>query len=453
MIYDHELTEAQRKKSQRAYNWFNIVNGASYMCLGESVIVLFAVQLGMSNTIISLVGAMLYLGYLLLPLGVWRTSHRGAAASQADFWVCRNIAALLVAFSMVFKYWHLPNLACCSLLSGAFMFYGFRAAGCVMGQPLIGDIATEEERPGVLAKSVAYFYGFGALALAIISFLLHINNSDAALVCIILAGVSLGLTASIFIRQIDETSQIRESAKKPFFSGLAFIQETKTVRKVIFAWFIVNLANLLILSMSLLAIKRGYGATDTNAVLFSLVQFVIMVFGSRLGAPLTKRMGPRKLIILSYFLYMPTALFWIFFPMLHLELTFGVWFIFIIPFVFQGMASVLSNNALTHYFLMAVPEEHRVCTSMLVNLITGAAAGLSGMIVAVTMVKISEDIVGADGSQSLVFSWYFSFALLVMMLLLPMILRIDTIIHQYRATHSEEDLQKTLTDRKITAHE
>ena len=99
MIYDRPLTDEQRRVSQLNYNLFNIVNGASYMCLGETVIILFAVKLHAPNVIVAVIGSMLFLGFLLLPLGVVRTAQVGAARSQADFWVCRNVAALLVAVS------------------------------------------------------------------------------------------------------------------------------------------------------------------------------------------------------------------------------------------------------------------------------------------------------------------------------------------------------------------
>ena len=142
MILKHPLSPEEKKTSQINYNLFSAVNGASYMCLGETVIILFAVKLHAPNILIAVIGAMMYLGFLLLPLGVIRTGQVGAARSQADFWVCRNIAALLVAASafLVLVY---PTLAMAVLLLGSFLFYGFRAAGVVMSQPLIGDITTE----------------------------------------------------------------------------------------------------------------------------------------------------------------------------------------------------------------------------------------------------------------------------------------------------------------------
>ena len=45
MIYRGPLTEKQRRDSQRNYIGYNVVNGISYTCLGDMVMVLLAVRL------------------------------------------------------------------------------------------------------------------------------------------------------------------------------------------------------------------------------------------------------------------------------------------------------------------------------------------------------------------------------------------------------------------------
>ena len=70
MIFDQSLTSEQRQTSQLNYNRYCLVNGASYMCLGETVVVLFATKLEASNTVIAIIGAMLFLGYLMLLIGI-----------------------------------------------------------------------------------------------------------------------------------------------------------------------------------------------------------------------------------------------------------------------------------------------------------------------------------------------------------------------------------------------
>ncbi len=442
MITHEPLSNEQRKNSQFNYYCFNLINGASYMCLGETVIVLFAVRLNMTNTVISLIGAMLYLGYLLLPLGIRRTAKVGAAQSQADFWVCRNIAALLVAASVIVNQFH-PLLASITLLAGAFGFYGFRAAGTVMSQPLVGDITTAEERPVLIAKAMAFFYLTGTVALLIISTILHFYDSLPVLVGIIIAGAMMGITSTRFIRNILETDMIQKSAQQPFFSGLAYVLKTPTVRRLIGAWFAANLCNLLVVPMSILALKRGCHVSDTNAILFSLAQFGFMIFASQMGIPLTKAVGPRKVVIFGFLLYVPTALFWVFLPETA-DFSLAQWLFVLIPFLLQGAATVLVTNALIHYFLMAVPKENQVNATMLANLITGAAAGIAGMGLAYGLMAVSESLASGQVSQD-IFRWYFGISLLVVLLSLPLLLRLKTVIDRYREEHTEEELHRVVT--------
>ena len=165
MICQNPLTPEQIKLSQRNYLAFGAVNGASYMCLGETVIILFAVRLDSPNTLVAILGSMLYFGFLLLPLGKWMTSRVGAAQSQADFWFMRNIAALVVALSApAYLYWNKLS-AMILLVTGAFFFYGFRAAGVVMSQPLLGEICEPERRGRIISLHNTLFHISGLASL------------------------------------------------------------------------------------------------------------------------------------------------------------------------------------------------------------------------------------------------------------------------------------------------
>ena len=97
MIMNGPVPPERQAASKYNYKIFALINGLSYMCLGETVIILLAVQLNCKDYIVSALGAMLYFGFLLLPLGKIVTAHVGAAQSQGIFWVLRNISALIVA--------------------------------------------------------------------------------------------------------------------------------------------------------------------------------------------------------------------------------------------------------------------------------------------------------------------------------------------------------------------
>lgn len=391
MIYDRPLTEEQRRISQKNYNYFSAVNGASYMCLGETVIILFAVKLHAPNSIVAVIGAMMFLGFLLLPLGVIRTGQVGAARSQADFWVCRNVAALLVAVSALV----LPlsqGLAWGMLLLGSFLFYGFRAAGVVMSQPLIGDISSNLDRARLIARSTGLFYAFGLAAMVTISLILRAYDNLWVLVGVIVAGACFGVTASTFIRRIDETSSIRRSAQSPLLPQLRAAFYDPTLRRQIYAGFMVNLGIIMMAPIAILTMKRGYGVSDTQAILFSVIQFAASIAATQISGKVMEKIGPRKVAIYAYSLIFPVCLFFLAAPGTIRSV--WMWGLFILPFALIGSMVVSAQNAMVHYFLMAVPKERQVASSMFISVVTGAAAGVTGMVVASGILKIAERLFG-----------------------------------------------------------
>ncbi len=444
MIYDRPLTDEQRRVSQLNYNLFNIVNGASYMCLGETVIILFAVKLHAPNVIVAVIGSMLFLGFLLLPLGVVRTAQVGAARSQADFWVCRNVAALLVAVSALI----LPlsqSLAWGLLLLGSFLFYGFRAAGVVMSQPLIGDITNNMDRARLIARSTGLFYVSGLVAMVTISLILGHYDSLWVLVGIIVAGACCGVTASTFVRKIDETSAIRRSAQAPLLPQLKTAFFDLTLRRQICAGFMVNLAIIMMAPIAILTMKRGYGVSDTQAILFSIVQFASSIAATQISGKITEKIGPRKVAIYSYMLIFPICLFWLFAPAAVSSV--WMWGLFALPFILIGAMMVSAQNAMVHYFLMAVPKERQVASSMFISVVTGAAAGVTGMFVAGGLLKLAERFLGSGLPM---YRAYFVAAGVLFLAGLTLVVRLVPVIDTFLQEHGMEKTRSVI--REIVPH-
>ena len=444
MIYDRPLTDEQRRVSQLNYNLFNIVNGASYMCLGETVIILFAVKLHAPNVIVAVIGSMLFLVFLLLPLGVVRTAQVGAARSQADFWVCRNVAALLVAVSALI----LPLSQCLAwglLLLGSFLFYGFRAAGVVMSQPLIGDITNNMDRARLIARSTGLFYVSGLVAMVTISLILGHYDSLWVLVGIIVAGACCGVTASTFVRKIDETSAIRRSAQAPLFPQLKTAFFDSTLRRQICAGFMVNLAIIMMAPIAILTMKRGYGVSDTQAILFSIVQFASSIAATQISGKITEKIGPRKVAIYSYMLIFPICLFWLFAPAAVSSV--WMWGLFALPFILIGAMMVSAQNAMVHYFLMAVPKERQVASSMFISVVTGAAAGVTGMFVAGGLLKLAERFLGSGLPM---YRAYFVAAGVLFLAGLTQVVRLVPVIDAFLQEHGMEKTRSVI--REVVHH-
>ena len=381
MIFPQPLTAEQRQTSQLNYNRYCLVNGASYMCLGETVVVLFATKLEASNTVIAVIGAMLFLGFLMLPLGVLRTRQVGAAQTQADFWVCRNCAAVMVASSALIAPYS-KHLAVAWLLFNCFLFYGCRAAGLVMAQPLIGDITTNDDRAKLLGESNAHFYVAAVCSLVTVSVILQRPQPQLPL-------LRLAIHDSCILKQI--------------WGGIA-----------------LNLGSIMLAAMSVATLKRGYHVSDTHAIIFSTVQFAAAIVGSKLTAPVAQRFGAKSLMIFAYLFVFPVCLFWLAMPQTFAAPWLKI-FLFV-PFFLIGAYAALSNSAIVFYFLQTVPKEHQVIGSMFIHVTTGVSASLIGMLASGAIIRVCEHFYG-DGVA--VFKAYFAATFVFLLFGLIPMFRLD----------------------------
>ena len=313
MVLGRLLTAQERRRSQRLYCAFCFVNGMSYMCLGESLLVLFAAQLGAPDAVVALLGAMQYIGYAMLPLGVRRTARRGAAVSQADFWVARNVAALVTASAG--PVWLVsPPAAWALLLLGALLFYGFRAAGCVLFTPLLGDVSTEEEAPSVIGVTTAFFNASAVVTLAAITVATHRWHGRQALVAVIVVGSVFGLFSSVFLRGMRETGAIRDAARAPLWRGMLQALRNSGLRRLVGAWFFLNLGLIMLVPISMLALKRGCGFDDGKALVCACAQFAGGVVSSFACGPLCRRFGARSVLVAAALGCVAVPLAWLAFP-------------------------------------------------------------------------------------------------------------------------------------------
>ena len=373
MIFHEPLTPAQMRRSQNNFIYYSLVNGVSYMCLGETVIVLLAVRMNMPDWCVSIIGSLLYFGYLMMPLGKWMTSRVGAAKSQANFWVLRNFSALLVATGVIFNHFGMNYVAMGCLLTGAFFFYAFRAAGVVMSVPLMGNISDNASRARLFSLANSSFFISNAVAIVCITGLMNYTDSVWMLFSIVVFGACCGITASGFLRRIDETDALMKHAAKPLLKEVPEILRDRTIRRMIAARFALNLLGMMAGGISMLTVKRGYGISDGRALVYVLILYAVSSLMSPLYAKLSDKIGPRRTVLISY---------------MHSALIIAIWIVapaepsFIYPMIafFVGASGLIAAwNSVGPYFLLAVPEAKRTSTSVCISIFDGALAGLCSM--------------------------------------------------------------------------
>lgn len=434
MICRGELSAGQKARSRHNLNLFSAINGLSYMCLGETVIILFAVKLEAPNYVISLLGSMIYFGFLLLPLGRYVAGRVGAARCQADFWVMRNIAALLVASAAPVSLFVSRNAALGMILLGAFSFYGFRAAGIVMGNPLMGDICEEEKRAKYILKNGMLFNMAGMIALVAVMFVLRRFDGVWALCSIIVVGAFFGVTASGFIRKIDETDRLMRSAQNPIVPEIRELLKKKVLTRQLMAGFAINLSIILVVPLSMLALKRGCGVDDVHALVYSVLQFAGSIAAGLTMGKFVSRIGPRRRALTGFSLYLIIAVFWLFY-----RDGWGPYWLGI-PFLLAGVAGMTTGPAMQHYFLMSIPVENQVAASMMLAIWTGAGAGLAGIVAGPLLLKLAGSFGEVEGMG--LYRNYFFCVFFTVLLLGIFVKRLVKVIDTFRDRNGEDAVKR-----------
>ncbi len=378
MIYDVErLGEAQMKRSQRYLYAFNAVNGFSYICIGDIVVSLLAIREEFPDWAVATIGCFLYLCYLFMPLGRRAMGRFGAARAQSVFWFFRNVCSLVVASSALWWRLGLQGAAIACVLGGIFGFYLLRALSVVLTTPIIGEICDPEEQPRVISTGTALFNGFCVASLAVIVPIVWRWPSVWLLVGIIGVGASLGIVASRFLAKIDETSKLRESAKGPILQGVRHLWKDRLFRHLTFSWLTSYLAYLLTYPASILLLKKGYGLTDSQALVFSAVRYGASILMSALIVWRSNRLGPRLLVLYSLLSGFGLCLCWIGAPATWNA---GTAALATVVFIVSGAMDVVIYACYAHYFLQVTRTEDRVTGSILSNMVSGGGAGVLALL-------------------------------------------------------------------------
>jgi hypothetical protein len=375
MILGRALAPQERRVSQRLCGAFNFVNGISCTCLGDFVVVLFAASLGVPNAVVSVLAAMQYAGYLMLPLGIPWAGRRGAATGEADFWAANGATALL-AVAAALSCRRFPVASCCLVVPCVVLFYGFRAAGSFLYTPLRGDISTEEEAPGVIGATTALYSISGVATLVAITAATRRWHGSGALAAIMGVGALLGIAGSFFLRVMRETGAIRDAARTRLLPAMRHAFHTNpALRRLALAWAMLNLSTMLLVPLSMLALKRGCGLDDSRALVCACSQALVGIAVSFANGRICRRRGPKRVLVAAAALYLLVPFVWLAMPGGgHAALPAGM-----ALFLLLGTAFFLVNGAANSYLLLACPDKTgQVAGACAVNLTAGGGAGIVG---------------------------------------------------------------------------
>ena len=192
---------------------------------------------------------------------------------------------------------------------------------------------------------------------------------------------------------------------------------SRPLRRVIIISALNNLATVMLVPTALLAVKRGYGISDTQALFFSIIQFLASAGICFAAGRVINRFGNRRVIQWGFLAPVLLALLWIFAPA---KLSGGF---AIAVFTLAGVPTMLADMAIPHYFLAVTPVPRRVAGSMLTAMAAGVAAGVLGMVLSGGIFRALA-LRAPEWEPLRVFKVYYLAALLVLLPAIQVILKL-----------------------------
>lgn len=371
MIREGELSEQEQFSAQMTYRNFAAANAAAGACSGEAMLILMAIRLNLPDSLVSCIGALGFLSYLVLPFGFPAAAKYGVGGSirKQGFFI-----ALLCGGIMLSGF--LPHGAAAGILFSAclILLYFLRSSSASMLFPLQKSISTEQTLPGMLARNNITASTVGLAASLSLAFLVSAAHSPRTLPLIFAGGAAFALLSAGIIGEIEEPRKLKQFAARPILPQVRLAWSDKRMRKQLVVGCLLNLSLAMMLPVNLLAVRRGFGFGDAGALFLTSIQVVTGIAASWLTRHLALRYGPRNLLLWSYPLIWILALYWIFVPARPSLLLAAV------PFVTAGFMMVFFSTNLANYFLISIPGRLQIGGTFLVFVVTGGLMGALGML-------------------------------------------------------------------------
>ena len=363
-------------------------------CCGESTLPLLALQLGLPDGVVSTVGAMNFSCFLVLPLGFVLGGRMGAGKSMR----LENFGMALGAAILGFAVWSWVGL----FFAGLIAFFVSRAANFAMRFSLQRAIATDEEMPAMLARNYTGMYSCSLLGCLLVSFVLKLFPGANTLALIFLCGAILFALTGNCIGKVGEPGQVQKLAAVPVLPQVRLAWQHKLVRHQIYVGCLHNLILAAVVPINILAAKRGADMSDAAVIMLTAIQSVSAIAGSFVVKSITRKFGPRKMLILGYPLLWIICLWWCLIPE---NPPFAM---LILPFILGGMLMVAFSTSLENYFLISVPTELQLGGTFLVFVVTGGAAGAVGMLLNWTLFKIAPMVIDPAAGAMTTYHFYYT---------------------------------------------
>ena len=410
MIIDGDLSLSQQRTGRNKFLLFSFINGISFTCISGNLLTLYILKLNCCQSLAAIIASFLFLGAAFAVVAKFLITRFGVVKTMRYSWGYRSVAVLFIAAIPLLTLINVNSIHLTSILLTVFTFflYSLRSVGIASTQPLIGEVTTIENQ-GSFSSRYFLFYSIATLvALGSIVLFLTVYDTIISFQIILVFGAFCGFLCSHIISGITETTLPSRSAEKVYISHtIKRILRDKRYRIFLIARSLSLASIIIIIPISILAIKNMYGVSNITALIFTLVQLAGGIIMTYLSSILSDITGPKPLIKIYVILLFIISLMWIFAPSEFIWWYCGIIFL-ICGACFRGLSA-----SLLHYFLMIIPKRDNVGFTLCFTTIGGLFAGFCGIFLAGGIIRLFV-VYGID-----VYYIYRFYYIIMVLLLIP----------------------------------
>jgi len=419
MITKGKLSLSQQKKGIKILLSFSFLNGVALTFITGNVLSLYLLKIGCSTPIVAIIASFGYLGTLFAFAGRSSISKIGAGLTLRLAWILCGFTAIILALIPFIEYL-IPNKNLEMLLITiiTFLFFIFKSIGTASTQPLMGEFTDEDNQGSFSSNYFLYYTVANILAMICIIGFISWHKTLIIFQLIILLGGVIKLACSCLFIGLNETDVPQKSAKSINTKKLlSTIWKEKDYRNFLFCRSLSRASLILIVPISILALKKLYGVSDQTALIFAFVQLAGGIVITYLNGVISEETGPKPLLIIYVMLLFIISLLWIFAP--H---QFNWGFCFIIFFI-GGVCLCGLDSCLNYYYLTIIPRVNSVGISLWYTVISGGVAGIAGLFLGGGLIKLISMLFLPEN----IFRYYYGFMLLLIIPVFYIVYRLKSV--------------------------
>jgi len=433
MILKGQLSLSQQRTGRNKLLVFSFLNGIALTFMTGNVFSLYLLKLGFSSSIIAVLISFGYAGALFTLTGKWFISKFGVSSTLRISWgFCGILALLLSVIPFAYNKGLVSTFEMLLIGTVFLVFCVFKSIGTGAIPPLMGEF-TDQNNKGKFISKFFLFFNISTITAIIIVFFLYVGFENLLIfqILIFLAGI-IKIFCSLFLYGTYESQVPMESAKSiKTYKLLSLIWNKKEYRNFLVFKSLARAGLVLVIPISMLALKTTYQIDDVTALIFASIQLVGGFFTVYIYGIISDYTGPKPLVIINLISLFVICLLWLYAP------DFFVWGYCAAIFFIGGSCLFGLDSSLNHYYLTIIPRKDSVGISLWFTTIGGIVAGVAGIIFSGGLIKLYSMI----AIYSNVFKYYY-FSMLI--LLIPVLYFASTLKTSSKDEWSIKDVLKLL---------